>query len=310
LFFNYSIDCETPANTEYTGGAEREPFFNGPENWDVAEASVRGFVERMSALGAGEGTSLFVYPDVARHQRSVYRELANEGVEIGLHLNGLRYSRLTGDRAKWLGSMTFEEQHEALRMGKEDLSGSIGREVLGYRACYGSANRDTFRICNELGFTWTSNVGTRYRPEFHANWSGSWRYTHHTSEVSNLICGSLPLVEIPVTVGINVYYDESIRQPLDLRVESPVSKLGENRELLRAMIEENMEEMARRDVPVRATIGISHNTNPFGDTSDYRSQTLDWVIRHVRELAAEQDLEYTPVSFDSIRKEAEAVGSY
>ena len=27
LFFNYSIDCETPANTEYTEGIEREPFF-------------------------------------------------------------------------------------------------------------------------------------------------------------------------------------------------------------------------------------------------------------------------------------------
>lgn len=30
LYFNYSIDCETPANTEYTGGVEREPFFNVP----------------------------------------------------------------------------------------------------------------------------------------------------------------------------------------------------------------------------------------------------------------------------------------
>ena len=310
LFFNYSIDCETPANTEYTGGLEREPFFGGPESWDAAEASVRGFVERMHALGAGGGTSLFVYPDVARHQRSVYRELADAGVEIGLHLNGLRYSRLTGDRAKWLGAMSFEEQRESLRTGREDLAESIGREVLGYRACYGSANRDTFKICDELGFSWTSNVANRYRPEFHAYWSGSWRYTHHTSDVSNLICGNLALVEIPVTVGINVYYDEAIHQPLDLRVESPLSKIGDNRELHREVIEENIEEMSRREVPVRAIIGISHNTNPFGDTADYRSQTLDWVIRHTRELAAQRGLEYTPISFAAIREEAENVRSY
>ena len=50
LFFNYSLDCETPANTPYTGGTERRPFFHGPATWDAAEASVRGFVERMTDL--------------------------------------------------------------------------------------------------------------------------------------------------------------------------------------------------------------------------------------------------------------------
>ena len=310
LFFNYSIDCETPANTAHTEGIEREPFFGGPPCWEAAEESVRGFMGRMEALGVREGTSLFVYPDVARHQKAVYRELADAGVEIGLHLNGMRYSRLTGDKAKWLGSMSSEEQHEALRMGKEDLEESVGRTVFGYRACYGSANRDTFKICNELGFTWTSNVSNRYRPEFHSNWSGSWPYIHRTSDASNLICGALPLIEIPVTVGIDVYYDESLKQPLDLRVESPVSKIGTRRERLGDVIGENVEEMSRRDVPVRAVIGISHNTNPFGDTRDYRSQTLDWVVRLAREAAAERGMEFTPASFEAIRKEAKLLESY
>ncbi len=54
LFFNYSIDCETPSNTDYTG-PERRPFFRGPATWDFAERSVRGFVERMDALGVRDG---------------------------------------------------------------------------------------------------------------------------------------------------------------------------------------------------------------------------------------------------------------
>ena len=68
LFYNYSIDCELPVNTPYTEGREREPFFHGPKTWEAEEASVRGFVQQMDDLGAREGATLFVYPDVARHQ--------------------------------------------------------------------------------------------------------------------------------------------------------------------------------------------------------------------------------------------------
>ena len=117
VFFNYSIDCETPPNTEYTG-AERRPFFGGPASWPVAEASVRGFLARVADLGVGRGATLFVYPDVARHQKALYREVADAGVEIALHLNGLRYSRLRSDRAKWLGEMPYAEQKEARLIGR------------------------------------------------------------------------------------------------------------------------------------------------------------------------------------------------
>lgn len=309
LFFNYSIDCELPLNTPYTG-PERRPFFGGPKSWEAAEASVRGLVERMAGLGAAAGTSLFVYPDVARHQQALYREMAAAGVEVALHLNGLRYSRLQDDRAKWLGEMTEAEQREALRIAKADLEDTLGRPVLGYRACYGSANNDTLRLCDELGFRWASNVSNRYRPEFAANWSGSWPYPHHASAVSNLIPGTLRLFEIPVTVGLTVYYDENIRQPLDLRVETPPDRLGEGREKLRAVIEENIVEMDRRAVPVRAIIGASHNTNPYGDPATYQAQNLEWVVRHARELAMDHNLDLTPASFSNIVEEAEQVNSY
>lgn len=309
LFFNYSIDCELPVNTPYTG-PERRSFFGGPKDWEFAEASVRGFVERMAGLGAAAGTSLFVYPDVARHQQALYREMAAAGVEIALHLNGLRYSRLQGDKAKWLGEMSGDEQREALRIAKADLEETLGGPVLGYRACYGSANNDTPRLCDELGFRWASNASMRYRPEFFANWSGSWPYAHHASPRSNLICGDLPLFEIPVTVGLTVYYDERIRQPLDLRVETPPERLGAGREKLRAIIEENIVEMDRRAVPVRAIIGASHNTNPYGDPATHQAQNVEWAVRHARELADEHRLEFTPASFWQVTEEAERIGSY
>lgn len=300
LFFNYSIDCETPANTEYTGGTERESFFNGPETWEFGETAVRGFVERMEALGVLPGATLFVYPDVARHQKALYREMADYGVEIALHLNGLRYSRLTGDRAKWLGAMSDDEQREALRMGREDLADTLGRGIAGYRACYGSTNAATLGICHDVGFTWTSNASNRHRPEFHAYWSGSWRYAHRASAASNLICGDLPLVEIPITVGIETFYDNSTRHPLDLRVETPVDRLGDGREVLRDVIEENIVEMERRSIPVRTIIGASHNTSDYGNTRDARSETLRNIIEHTKTLADARGLDFQPSSFGSI----------
>jgi peptidoglycan/xylan/chitin deacetylase (PgdA/CDA1 family) len=310
LFFNYSLDCELPKNTHYTEGTERRPFFHGPTTWEVGEASVRGFVRQMAELGCRAGTSLFVYPDVARHQRALYLELADAGIEMALHLNGLRYSRLTGERAKWLGAMTRAEQRDALRTAKDDLEQTLGRAVTGYRACYGSANVDTQALCEELGFTWASNTSGRYRPEFAANWAGSWPFPHHASRHNNLICGDLKLFEIPVTSGLHVYYDEAIRQPLDLRVETPPDKLGANREKLRAVIAEHLVEMSHRQVPVRTIIGGSHNTNPFGQPGTFQAQNLDCVVRHTRELAAEHGLEFTPASFARMRAEADRVGSY
>jgi hypothetical protein len=185
LFFNYSIECELPPNSTYTG-PERRPFFGGPESWEFAEVSVRGFVEQMQTLGVLQGATLFVYPDVAKHQKSLYCEMADAGIEIALHLNGLRYSRLQGSNAKWLGEMNYPEQKHALAMAKQDLEDVLGQSVDGYCACYGSASNDTFRICDELGFTWGSNTSSRNRPEFFAVWQGNDRYPHFTSALSNL----------------------------------------------------------------------------------------------------------------------------
>jgi hypothetical protein len=69
MFFNYSLDWELPPNTHYTEGIERRPFLHGPESWEFAERSVRGFMTLMKDLDVLPGASLFVYPDVATEQK-------------------------------------------------------------------------------------------------------------------------------------------------------------------------------------------------------------------------------------------------
>lgn len=308
LFFNYSIDCELPPNTHYTQGAERRAFFHGPLTWAFAEASVRGFIERMHAAGVTKGATLFVYPDVAREQRKLYREMADAGVEIALHLNGLRYSRLTGDQAMWLGEMNYEQQHAALRMAKQDLEDSIEQACLGYRACYGSANNDTFAICESLGFTWGSNSSGRCRPEFFADWTDSFPYAHRAHRQSNRLVGDLDLVEFPVTRGLSIFFDGNPDQPLDLRVETPLLQIGEQRERLRDVMEENLREMQRRAIPLQAIIGASHNTSAYGDDNAFQAQTLQWIVRHARSLASDFGLDFVPASFTEMLAETRAAG--
>jgi hypothetical protein len=101
-----------------------------------------------------------------------------------------------------------------------------------------------------------------------------------------------------------------VRQPLDLRVETPPGIVGENRERLREVVRENLLEMEMRQSPVRAIIGGSHNTSRFNDRTTHQAQNLDWVVRHTRELAAEHRLEFTPAPFADMLADATRIGAY
>ncbi len=310
LFFNYSLDCELPPNTHYTEGLERRPFLNGPDSWEFAEKAVRGFAVLMQDLDVIAGASLFVYPDVAAEQKRLYCEMAEAGIEIALHLNGLRYSRLTGDQAKWLGEMTYTQQKDAIARAKQDLEDVIEKPCMGYRACYGSANDDTFKIIDELGFTWASNARGRYRAETFANWCGSWPYPHYASDKSKLIPGNLNVFEIPITVGVDTFLEGDRNKPFDLRVETPVALTGEDRHVHRQAIEENLVQMQRMNIPLPVIIGASHNTSDYGDFACDRSRNLRWIVRHTRELSEQHSLAFTPASFERMLREAQQVDSY
>jgi hypothetical protein len=299
LHFNYSIDCELPPDGR----------FGGPASWESAEASARGFIEQMDQAGVLAGASLFLYPDVARKQAGLFRQLAAARVEIGLHLNGLRYSRLANPA--WLGSMAYAEQKAAIQLAKADLEDSLGQACLGYRACYASANDDTYPILEELGFQWSStSAAGSHKPLVFACWSGSWPYPHHPSAKNKLVVGDLKIYEIPGTRGLRTAFMGDPDRPLDMRVETSLEVIGPNGEQWRKLIEENLVEMERRHQPVRAIISASHNTNPYGDRSSLQSQNLGRVIDFSRQLAAAHGYEFTPAHFGEIKAEAERVGAF
>lgn len=299
LFFNYSIDCELPP----------DGMFGGPANWELAEDSARGFMDVMEQWGLFAGASLFVYPDVARKQRALYRAFAERGIEIALHLHGLRYSRMK--KPAWLGSLGRAEQCEAIRMAKEDLEDVTGRPCLGYRACYASANHHTYPLLEELGFQWASTSASgSYKPEIYARWAGGWPFPYHPSRQNKLVPGDLRLYEIPDTRGLHTFFMGNPDRPLDMRVETPPEIAGPGGAAFRAVIAENLVEMERRDQPVRVIIGASHNSNPYSDTRTFQHQNLSNVCRLAREVAEQRGYLFTPASFLQIRQEADRVDAF
>jgi hypothetical protein len=299
LFYNYSIDCELPP----------DGIFGGPANWEVAEASTRGFIEVMEQWGLLSGASLFVYPDVALKQRGLYREMADRGIEIGLHLHGMRYSRMK--KPAWLGSLGFEEQREAIRMAKEDLESVTGKPCLGYRACYSSANHVTYPVVEDLGFQWASTSASgSYKPEIYARWAGGWPFPYHPSRKNKLVPGDLKIYEITLTSGLHTFFMGNPDRPLDMRVETPPEIAGPEGANFRAVIEENLVEMERRDQPVRVIIGASHNTNPYADPTSNQHQNLWYACHLAKEVCQGRGYEFIPASFMEIKQEADRVGAF
>lgn len=292
IYFNYSMDCETPV----------DDHFIGPADWDTAERSVTGFIDLMEEEGVLKSTTLFVYPDVARKQTALYQSFADRGVELGLHLNGNRYSRMD---PVWLGALPRKEQQEAIRMARQDLEDAFGQPCTKYRACHLSGNDDTFPICEDLGFNVTSTSGTgRSLPQFYSEWEGSYPYMYHPSADNRLTHGDLTLLEIPATRAIKTFLAPG--QAFDMRGETPVEMTGEGRELFRTVMTENLDDMAARDLPIRHIAVLTHNTPPYEDPTCFQHENIRWVFKHLRSLADEYGLVFTPANFQGMR-DAEAI---
>ena len=316
VFFNYSIDCELPPGEHPRAFPARPESalppsggFGGPSTWDFAAQSVRQFVETMAGLGLKEGATLFVYPDVARRQSALYREMAAAGVEIAVHLNGMLYSRTAADPA-WLGAMPYARQKQVLQWAKQDLEDALGQPCHGFRACYGSANHETFPMLQELGFAWASNSARRWQPSTYSNWPQSWPFPHRASRRNLSLPGDLALYEMPVTCGLRTFYQDDPDRPLDLRAEPPPALAGEGGATFRRVIDDCLEQMRRCDQPVRQIAGASHNTSLYAEVASPRHRNLLWVCEHARASVAAAGDAFVPAAFATVRQEAARVGAF
>ena len=202
--------------------------------------------------------------------------------------------------------MSYGDQREAIRMGKADLEDVLGRACLGYRACYLSGNDDTFPICEELGLQWTSTSGAgSEKPDVYACWKGGWPFPYHPSRENRLVPGDMKIYDMPITRGIHTFFQGDPERPIDLRAETPPEIAGDNCEVFRQVIRENIEEMARRDQPVRGIFPASHNTSLFADESTFQHGHLVETCRMARELVEAAGHAFVPASYLEVKTKAD-----
>ena len=125
-----------------------------------------------------------------------------------------------------------------------------------------------------------------------------------------LVPGELRLYEMPIANAIRSVFQGDPDRPLDLRSETPPEVAGEGHEAFRRVIEENLDEMQRRDQPVRGLFAGSHNTNPYADRDSFQHRNLVAVCRMVRELAEARGYEFTPAHFIEVKQEADCIGAF
>jgi hypothetical protein len=125
-----------------------------------------------------------------------------------------------------------------------------------------------------------------------------------------LIPGDLAVYEITLTCGLHTFFMGNSYRPLDMRAETPPEVVGSDGKNFRKIMEENLLEMDRVDLPMRVIIGASHNTNPYADPLSFQHKYL-WQVCHLaRELCHAHSYEFIPANFLQIKQDAGRVDAF
>lgn len=136
----WTMDCETIL--------DESPVTGGPATWDLAERSMRGYVD---ALGTrGHRATLFVIPRLAEALPRPVRELGAAGADLGMHMHP-QTTDLGYDLH--LGQLPAEKQRNLLLRGRDRVAAVAGQAPTSFRSGCFSGTWETFAILLDLGFT-------------------------------------------------------------------------------------------------------------------------------------------------------------
>jgi hypothetical protein len=302
LFFCYGMDCQTP----------KKPGGGPDQTWEVAEQAVRGLAALFAERGLMRALGFSSEPEVAIRQSAMFCETAEAGAWQALHFQ-VRGYRPQGasedyDWERPLSFYDYEEQKAAIEIAKREWEEALGRSAVTYGACCAMANDYTFPILAELGFRQSyCSIPGRHNPRHGQKWWGACPYSHHTSSRSRLVCGDLPVYEIPITRSLQPApgAEPGTWHVTDFRAESLMG-----REAIIAMADSNLQDMLLRDHPLLYVYAITHNTWDVGDRSSPRRRTVEATLEAMQALAERHRLELVPASLEDLHQEADRLGAY
>lgn len=296
VFFAWTMDCERIA--------AESSLKNGTPSWEISEKAVRGMAGVLRSKDMVRAGAFYPTPATAARHRELFLELVSEGFDLGcqFHCDSFR----NGEYTKYLGQYDYEEQKEILTLAKQDWEEALGLPMETFRCGFFSANDYTFPILDELGVRQSSNsIPGRHSPTVAACWAGAFQYPHHASRTCRLVCGDLDLYEVPVTTHPYQWMDPEHSAAYDLRPDR-----GMPLDVYRGIIEARMEHMLRSNPPIKAIVGITHNTIDYLDAGNPKRRLLADEIDCIREATERHGYEFVPASLGDIHREADRIRAF
>lgn len=273
LYFGFFVDSEST-----------QPAINDPALGARADAGIADVLSTHGALG-----TFHLLPTEAEANASLYRDLHKQGHEIGLHVHPAAQGY-----EEFFGVYGADDQRRILAEARDRAEQSLGFPVGSLCIGYVSTNDASYAVFHELGFRHgMTSLPTRVLPECASVHAGAPLGVHYANRYNRLLEGDLDYVEVPVTVDPDSRMWGG-KHPLDLRVELVDAKNHYY------TIEKTIKRQFTENPPVSYLLGFTHNVFDYSNPDDFRRQTLEGMLRHVRALADRHGCELIPATIAQI----------
>jgi peptidoglycan/xylan/chitin deacetylase (PgdA/CDA1 family) len=264
LYFVNQVDCEST-----------QPAVDDAA---LGRRATRGHAEVLESHGL-KGT-YFTIPSEVRANADVYKELADRGHEVGLHVHPA-----DGGYEEFLGVYGPDDQTTIVGESTKAFEDVMGFQPVGICIGYGASNDATHGVLHAIGYRHgLTQIPGRILPECASVAAGAPLDPHYAHRYNRVLAGDLDFVETPQTVDPDSRMWGG-KHPQDLRVELVDAK--NHYYVIRKAIERQI----AAETPLKVVHCVTHNTFEYDDADDFRRQTLVGIIEHTRKLADQFGLE-------------------
>ena len=178
------------------------------------------------------------------------------------------------------------------------FSQAMGKRPAGFLPGYHSANDHTFPAAVEVGLRHGAvSCPTRNLPQCACIWGNSPLDIHYPHRCNRSLTGNLDFVEIPPTI------DPDSRMwggghPQDLRIE-----LVDAKNHWYTMEKSVNRQLGDKNIQVRYLMATTHNIFEYGDSANFRRETLLKVIAAAKKIVADRGCVLVPATIASIADE-------
>jgi len=291
VFVLFTMDCE-PAKTDVSAHALRMSR-SGPKDYEESERSIRGYVEAVRAFGFS--STLFVHPEVAVKQRDLLLELQSRGVCLGLHLHPYKFG--DGRYRRDLGAYSASEQYKLIKKAMTVWENALGQKPLYFRPGYFSANDNTFRVLQKLGFRGGSvSCPGRELLEHYSLWSGAEPYPHRANLNFRQLKGSSKFVEVPISVDFQRPVLKGHAGQKGYEWLYVPCTLYDHKEVLRNILKRFKVEAPRFPVIVTDT----HNDQDYSNHENPARSNLSLILNSIKRFCREMDVKPKSCTLDDL----------